>query len=132
MLADADLLHLTYIVNRLKWSDGIKTVILISYGILIQRSGFVKLENFAVSLHHTIMPCFIKFCIQRLEKNDCQLFLITQDYDLIEKFVEAAEELDRQSFIKYYRLEKNNEQLDVITMNHAELKVCIDNKWEIR
>lgn len=113
--------------------DGIKTLFKILIAIYTTRNGIMLIDEIENGFHYSVMNSVWTTIIKAAQQFNVQIFATTHSKECIESYIRIFNELKLDNgFDNYYRLERNENDIQFTEYSSDELKAALENNFEIR
>jgi AAA15 family ATPase/GTPase len=109
--------------------DGIIKIVSVLAAMNFVKGGILLIDEVENGLHFDSLKLLWKAVFEACKIYDVQLFATTHSYECVNSYQNAAQENDEISLI---RLEKTNNEIKPIIYSPQNLKIAVDNEWEVR
>ena len=113
--------------------DGILKVLSIMSIIYNAKDGFVFIDEIDNGLHYSALEILWKGIFEASKEFNVQVFATTHSWECITAYRMVYEEyINKMDGIRFYRIEKEEENFKVIDYDEETMAVAIDRNWEMR
>lgn len=112
--------------------DGVSRLFSILAAILTQKGGILFVDEIENGLHHSVTQEVWEIICQACVNNDTQLFATTHSYEFLTKVSAGIHNKNLGNQFKYYRLQRDGDNIKAVDYDHEKLKNAIDNDLEVR
>jgi predicted ATP-dependent endonuclease of OLD family len=113
--------------------DGINRLLSIVLAIYEASNGVVLIDEVENGFHYSALELLWKAIFESAREFNVQVFATTHSNENIKSYSSAYEKLgNKKDNMRLYRLEKEEERLELISIDHEMLKTTIENGLEIR
>ncbi|MFC2155569.1 ATP/GTP-binding protein [Acidobacteriota bacterium] len=112
---------------------GIMRLLTIILAIYSSSNGIVMVDEVENGFHYSALEILWKAIFEAAREFNVQVFATTHSFENIRAYSSAYEKLpEKNDDLRLFRIEKENEKLDLISINHEVLKTSLENDLEVR
>lgn len=113
--------------------DGIKTLFKILTAIYTSNNGILLIDEIENGFHYSVLDSVWKVIIKAAKEFNVQIFASTHSKECIESYMRVFNELSLDdNFDNYYRLERNADEISQVEYSSNELRIALENNFEVR
>jgi predicted ATPase len=113
--------------------EGINRLLSIILAIYEASNGVVLIDEVENGFHYSALEFLWEAIFESAREFNVQVFATTHSFENIKSYSSAYEKLgDKKDNMRLYRLEKEEERLELISIDHKMLKITLENGLEIR
>jgi predicted ATP-dependent endonuclease of OLD family len=113
--------------------EGINRLLSIVLAIFEASDGIVLIDEVENGFHYSALEFLWEAIFESAREFNVQVFATTHSWENIKSYSSAFEKLkDKKDNMRLYRLEKDEERVESISIDHKMLKITIENGLEIR
>jgi hypothetical protein len=113
--------------------EGINRLLSIILAIYEASNGIVLIDEVENGFHYSALEFLWEAIFESAREFNVQVFATTHSFENIKSYSSAYEKLgNKKDNMRLYRLEKEEERLELISIDHEMLKITIENGLEIR
>jgi len=95
------------------------------------KGGMVFIDEIENGLHHTAQESLWSAIIEAVKKFNVQIFATTHSSETVDSFGKAIKNHKEDEF-RLFRIEKKEDEFDVVKYNSEDIKAIPDSDWEVR
>ncbi|UCH93824.1 MAG: AAA family ATPase [Candidatus Aminicenantes bacterium] len=113
--------------------EGINRLLSIVLAIYEASNGVVLIDEVENGFHYSALEFLWEAIFESAREFNVQVFATTHSFENIKSYSSAYEKLgNKKDNMRLYRLEKEEERLELISIDHEMLKITLENGLEIR
>jgi AAA15 family ATPase/GTPase len=143
---DQNLVDITYSSDYSFWCDtGLEKLVpmpvmgdgfILSFKILLaianSEGGAIFIDEVENGIYYGYLKQYWNTILQTAKEFDVQVFATTHSAECVKSFINCKINQEQQDDSRLYRIEKYKEKLQAVIYTEKDLKLTINNGWELR
>ncbi len=112
---------------------GINRLLSIILGIYYASNGIVLIDEVENGFHYSALEMLWEAIFESAREFNAQIFATTHSFENIKAYSSAYDKLqEKKDSMRLYRIEKEGDKLELVSIDHEMLKTSLENNLEIR
>ena len=113
--------------------EGINRLLSIILAIYEASNGIVLIDEVENGFHYSALEFLWKAIFESAREFNVHVFTTTHSFENIKSYSSAYEKLpDKKNKMRLYRIEKEGDNLELVSIDHETLKTTLENDLEVR
>lgn len=113
--------------------NGVIKMICVIAAIIATTGGVILIDEIEDGIHYSLLNSFWESILETAKKESVQIIATTHSLDCVNAFYESFPNETEQEQLRVFRIEKSEEnESEAIKYNHKDLKLALEENWEVR
>lgn len=121
-----------YPIPLVSMGEGMRRILQIAIAAVTVENGFLLVDEIESGLYYQSQTDMWSFVLKVAKQLNIQVFATTHSWDCITAFQEALELSEDENSGKLFRLNRQNEDIDVVEYSSNELATAVNHSIEVR